>query len=229
MHWVVVAARTQLADIPSRRAIRRSHIEAPLGGRSSRVLPGQYYDAESGNHYNYFRDYSPIVGRYIESDPIGLRGGMGTFSYVLGNPLGLVDPVGLFGISTNCPNCSEGEQKKIQNEIDEKCKNLERIKNVALRACLKKRCETGKVLVDCKDIFCTHPRLNARGAYRCGGGTVKICFNNQAGPEGRGGTAIHEWAHSCNWAHGDGLGVPHDNGRDGYPRCNENQPIGSEQ
>ena len=38
-------------------------------------FPGQYLDTETGLHYNYFRDYEPVVGRYVESDPIGLRGG----------------------------------------------------------------------------------------------------------------------------------------------------------
>ena len=49
--------------------------------------------ADAG-HYNYFRDYDPSIGRYIESDPIGLDGGMNTFGYVQGNPLGLIDPTG---------------------------------------------------------------------------------------------------------------------------------------
>jgi RHS repeat-associated protein len=39
-------------------------------------LPGQYYDVETGKHYNYFRDYDPSIGLYVESDPIGLRGGL---------------------------------------------------------------------------------------------------------------------------------------------------------
>jgi RHS repeat-associated protein len=59
---------------------------------------GQYFDAESGLHYNYFRTYDPGMGRYIESDPIGLSGSLDTFSYVGSDPLNGVDPFGLIKI-----------------------------------------------------------------------------------------------------------------------------------
>jgi RHS repeat-associated protein len=64
-------------------------------------LPGQRYDQETGLHYNYFRDYDPSLGRYGESDPIGLRAGLNTYAYVAGQPLSLLDPQGLFGIGTH--------------------------------------------------------------------------------------------------------------------------------
>jgi RHS repeat-associated protein len=57
-------------------------------------FPGQVFDKETRMHYNYFRDYDPTTGRYIQSDPIGLRGGVNTFGYVGQNLLSYTDPTG---------------------------------------------------------------------------------------------------------------------------------------
>jgi RHS repeat-associated protein len=71
-------------------------------------LPGQYYDSETGLHYNYHRYYDPGAGRYLTPDPIGLDGGKNLFTYGYNNPTNLTDPNGLDvyiiisrGVSTN--------------------------------------------------------------------------------------------------------------------------------
>jgi RHS repeat-associated protein len=58
-------------------------------------FPGQYFDYETGLHYNWHRFYDPETGRYISADPIGLRGGMNLYTYVENNPVNNVDPEGL--------------------------------------------------------------------------------------------------------------------------------------
>lgn len=59
------------------------------------AFPGQYRE-DDGTYYNYFRDYDPETGRYLQSDPVGLEGGLNTFSYAVSNPLRYVDPFGLY-------------------------------------------------------------------------------------------------------------------------------------
>lgn len=60
-----------------------------------------YFDRETGTLYNYFRDYDAQVGRYIQSDPIGLVAGLNTYTYVSGKPLTSIDLFGLSEITYN--------------------------------------------------------------------------------------------------------------------------------
>jgi RHS repeat-associated protein len=73
---------------------------------------GQRYDAETGLHYNYFRDYNPSLGIYRQSDLIGLRGGLNTYAYAYNNPLSWWDPFGL--APSNSQKC-RSLAKKIEN------------------------------------------------------------------------------------------------------------------
>jgi RHS repeat-associated protein len=59
-------------------------------------FPGQYADVESGLFYNYFRNYDPVVGRFVQDDPLGLVAGNNLYAYVGSNPFGYVDPYGLW-------------------------------------------------------------------------------------------------------------------------------------
>jgi RHS repeat-associated protein len=88
--------------------------------------PGQYYLPETGLYYNYFRDYDPQTGRYLESDPIGLAGGsMSTYVYAAGNPISNDDPLGLLvrgdGWSNQQWNDIEKAEAKIRKELSKSC------------------------------------------------------------------------------------------------------------
>jgi RHS repeat-associated protein len=69
-------------------------------------FPGQYFDAETGLNYNYYRDYNPAIGRYLEADPIGIKRGINhLYSYTSDNPINKKDQ---FGLQTQCGNTCPG-------------------------------------------------------------------------------------------------------------------------
>ena len=86
---------------------------------------GQMYDSEAGLNYNYFRDYDPQVGRYVESDPLGLRAGVNTYAYVGSDPIWSRDPSGLLirgdGWSNQEWNDIQKAEAKIRNELKKDC------------------------------------------------------------------------------------------------------------
>jgi RHS repeat-associated protein len=111
-----------------------SAVAEPDGNGSSVTFnlrfPGQYYDAETGLNYNYLRNYDPTVGRYVESDPIGLNGGSySTYAYANGNPVSNVDPLGLMGAGGG------GSASHPQSVQCEECQGTDRVTITRSSAC----------------------------------------------------------------------------------------------
>ncbi len=184
---------------------------APSGGIDVKLrYPGQQFDSETGLHYNYFRDYEAGTGRYVESDPIGLRGGISTYGYVRSRPMRLVDPTGLFTVDQSCKDCAAGVPE-ISKQAQQWCDTLKTvITDRKLKQCINRRCKKAKI--KCRD--CAPDELGYEtqfGPFRSS--TANLCAKNfPAGSQAFGPVVIHEWAHSCGWDHNGGAGVPGNDG-----------------
>jgi RHS repeat-associated protein len=140
-------------------------------------LPGQRYDAETGLHYNYFRDYDPSLGRYGESDPIGLLGGVGTYIYVDADPLRKSDPRGLIppGADPECfrrgeckcatAECAAGLPPAPPSYPTELCCDDKKLAG----------CSTGVpgTAADCRTCAAWPSPLNP-ACWLCGGGSLEV-------------------------------------------------------
>ncbi|MDG4552466.1 MAG: RHS repeat-associated core domain-containing protein, partial [Candidatus Contendobacter sp.] len=173
-------------------------------------FPGQYYDAESGLHYNYMRDYDPQTGRYIQSDPIGLAEGINTYAYALANPIKYIDANGQF---TMAKDCCEGSSD-LRNQVENSCQKVaNRISDPKIRNCILKRCTSGHI--SCDGYICwSTGNLGWTNPF-WSGGEINLCLSYNKHIDGLGQwgcVAIHEWAHSCGWDHRDGAEVPGNSG-----------------
>jgi RHS repeat-associated protein len=106
--------------LPARRAARRKPSQGKTGSTATASMQAALASphrikrrrlrwrraASARRDYNYFRDYEPQTGRYVESDPIGLDGGISTYGYAELNPLFFIDPDGLSAESGSCGCCS---------------------------------------------------------------------------------------------------------------------------
>jgi RHS repeat-associated protein len=103
----IPAANGRVAPCSLKTEQHRSPKRALHGGGRIGIYPGQYFDAETGLHYNYHRYYDPGTGRYLTPDPIGQAGGINLYPYSNNNPVNWVDPLGLRSLT-------EGEKNALR-------------------------------------------------------------------------------------------------------------------
>jgi RHS repeat-associated protein len=123
---------------------------AHIDGASTAINPlrfaGQYYDTETGLHQNYFRDYDPETGRYLQADPIGMRGGLNVYIYANLNPLVYFDSWGLKNGRPNNPSAGNRRGPKGQYIPRSNPPRKLTLENVIERT--KKGMEDGKQLAE---------------------------------------------------------------------------------
>ena len=165
-------------------------------------FPGQRYDAASGLNYNYFRDYEPGTGRYSQSDPIGLWGGMPTYSYTKGAPLMTSDPLGLLVMSNSCLKFEARIQEAEQN-IEKKLAECDNNCASGDQSCIK--CEDVQMLrqkLKSSSVNCSVSGSNCgRGALRGWSVTIEPTGWNPNVCGCLESTIFHELLHNIGYPH----------------------------
>jgi RHS repeat-associated protein len=169
---------------------------------------GGYLDNDTGLTYFWHRWYDSKDGRWVSRDPVGIRGGINLYGYVKNRATIKYDPKGLFSVSGDC-GCN---RDKMERELNSICMYVDNfVTDDSLGSCIKERCNSGQV--NCQN-------KNTSGS--CDGGTlgynnglgpirdsaINLCMDTKGIDKTFSSTAIHEWAHSCGWDHGDGKGIP---------------------
>lgn len=186
-------------------------------------FPGQYYDSETGLHYNYHRYYDPSTGRYLTPDPSHSLGNGVPFylfslilspqefhhyGYAQNNPIVFMDANGLISVSGCCGDKESG----IRTGASNACSSVSStITDAKLKACMEKRCREAKINCEtCKD----NRDLGSNTWYlwTIPSKTISVCTNNPHLLNKLENVLLHEWAHSCGWDHYQGGGVPGQNG-----------------
>jgi len=173
---------------------------------------GGLYDRDTGLVRFGYRDYDPETGRWTAKDPILFAGGdTDLYGYCLNDPVNLNDPAGLFSV-TGCGD----EESRIRSEVIRACGNLDSvISDPELRECIRERCDKAEIRCEepaaCDGDECAYTSCFL--SVFCSSG-VHLCTDNPSPAcKKYGEIAVHEWAHSCGWDHGDGKGVPGDTGK----------------